>query len=407
MLHKIGFGTYRITYKNREHIDSLIFALQSGVRLIDTSSNYMNGESELAVAIALHEVDESIASEVEIISKFGYMQGDELAQYKINKGYNHTVEYDNSCYHNISAEFMRDQLTKSLSRLHVQEIDCYMIHNPEYFMLDLLNHTKKDDFDKDYMQDEMMQRVFDVFIALEEEVIKGRIKSYGISSNSFSKHPTSLDFMEYESLIDLAREAALKHGKDKHSFTTIELPINLLETDGLGCAAWAKENNLRVLANRPLSAHDDKAMYRLATYDEPTEYYGNLNMFLDVCDGEILAPIKNMASELDGVKHKFDYIGDFDPFYIAQILPLIRSALSKLDEDAAKSFAQSFDLFISSYKKMVAYECSVKTKVALKEQLSGCSSTIQSCALNFLHNIDDIDYILVGLRKPSYVADVL
>jgi len=406
MSKKIGFGTYRITHKNQEHLDSLVFALQSGVRLIDTSSNYMNGEAEVAVAIALNEVDKEIASNVEIVSKFGYIQGRELDEFKHERSYENTVEYNDSCFHNITPLFMKDQLTKSLSRLHVKSIDCYLIHNPEYFMLDYLNRSEKESFNKDSMHDEMLQRIFECFIALEEEVKNGRIKSYGISSNSFSKHPTQLDFLEYESLLDLATEAALKAENDTHSFTTVELPINMLELEGLECAAWAHKNSIRVLANRPLNAHKENLMYRLASYDEPAEYYTYLNALLELCDIEVLAPIKNMVNELDGVKHKFDYIGDLDPFYMNQIMPLIRSALSKLDENQVQAFAQSFDMFINSYKKMVAYECSLKTKEKLKSDFE-CQGRLQHCAVNFLSEIDDIDYILMGLRKPSYVSDVL
>ena len=407
MSHKIGFGTYRITYRSQEQVESLIFALQEGVDLIDTSTNYMNGEAELAVALALNEVGKEIGQNVEVVSKYGYIQGSELEAIKQNNPFTQTVFYSQNCYHNISPAFMQDQLEKSLSRLHVDCIDCYLIHNPEYFMLDYLNHAKKETFNRDYMQDEMLQRIFDAFMALEQKVQEGKIKSYGISSNAFAKHSSELDFLEYEPLIDLAQEAAHKVGSERHHFTTIELPINLLEQEGLKCASWAKQNGLRVLSNRPLNAQKEGVTYRLATYEEPSDYYLHLNGLIEMADGLDLEPVVNMCNELDSVKHKFLYIGDFDMFYIQQIVPLIRQALAKLDENSAKIFAQSFDLFINSYKKMVAYECTGKTKEALVEELDGCNESLQKCALNFLHQQDDIDYILVGMRRPSYVSDVL
>ena len=56
---------------------------------------------------------------------------------------------------------------------------------------------------------------------------------------------------------------------------------------------------------------------------------------------------------------------------------------------------------------MVAYECSKSTRLQLKEELAGCNRPLQECALNFLRERESIDYILVGMRKPSYVADVM
>ena len=407
MSPKIGFGTYRITHRDPEHISSLIFALNSGIDLIDTSTNYMNGEAEEAIAIALGKVDTEIANKVEIVSKYGYIQGSRLIEYKAEEMLESTVQYAENCFHDISEKFLEKELSRSLERLNVACIDCYLIHNPEYYMLDYINRHTDDTFDKDYMIDSMLQRIFEAFIALEKEVQKGRIKSYGISSNAFSKHSSEQDFLEFESLIDLADEAARKAGNEVNSFTTIELPMNMLEQDGLDCIEWAKENGLRVLVNRALNAQLENHMFRLASYDEPKEYYTHLNALLEMCEDELLEPIKNLVNELDSVKHKFQFIGDFEPFYVNQVLPLLRTVMAKIDEKYVEVFVQSFDMFISSYKSMVAYECSLKTRKVLQSHLGESTRPIQEVALNFLRDIDDIDYILLGLRKPSYVADVL
>ena len=45
----IGFGTYRVSDENPEHIEALKMAVASGVKLIDTSTNYMDGGAERAV----------------------------------------------------------------------------------------------------------------------------------------------------------------------------------------------------------------------------------------------------------------------------------------------------------------------------------------------------------------------
>jgi len=243
MSTEFGFGTYRIVDKNPEHLQSLKLAIESGVKIIDTSTNYMAGASERAIATVLSMLDGDY--DIEIISKFGYIQGDLLEDIKQNNSVTDLVKYSDDCYHCISAEFMQEQLSASLERLQRDSLECYLIHNPEYYMYNALNSN----LDTEEMLDTMLQRIYDVFIALEKEVAKGRIKSYGISSNSFSKSKDEPDFLPYEDLVILAQNAAEEAGNEKHHFTTIQLPINLLEQEGLACATWAKKQGLRVIAN--------------------------------------------------------------------------------------------------------------------------------------------------------------
>jgi predicted aldo/keto reductase-like oxidoreductase len=65
------------------------------------------------------------------------------------------------------------------------------------------------------------------------------------------------------------------------------------------------------------------------------------------------------------------------------------------------------DMFFVEYRKIVAHECAKNTKRQLKEKFMNCFSTLQECALRFLLEQKDIDTILVGMRKPTYVHEVL
>ncbi|MDQ7067593.1 MAG: hypothetical protein Q9M40_06300 [Sulfurimonas sp.] len=56
---------------------------------------------------------------------------------------------------------------------------------------------------------------------------------------------------------------------------------------------------------------------------------------------------------------------------------------------------------------MVAYECSKTTRLEVKEYLLDCDSKLQECALKFLLKNENIDYVLVGMRKSSYVHDIM
>lgn len=397
-----AFGTYRVSDQNPQHVQALREAIESGIRLIDTSSNYMDGAAERAIALALRSFDDDTRNEVEIVSKFGYIQGSNLEVHKEDP-FEDVVEFSESCYHSISATFMRDQLEKSLERLEVKKIDCYLIHNPEYYILDALQKNK----DQDETLDNMFDRIYDVFVGLEEEVKSERIASYGISSNSFSKAVNDQEFLPYEDLVTLAQKAAKYAGNMKHSFSTIELPINLIETEGLKCASWAKRNGLRVLANRPLNAQQEELMFRLADYDESSEYYHHLNEIMDVCDNDELRVLFNLIEQLDENKHKFGWLGDYDSFLYSQIIPHIKTTLENIDEENLATMLKYIDMFLVEYRKMVAYECSKSTKVQLKGALEECTGSLQEYALNFLLQKDNIDYILVGMRKPSYVHNVM
>jgi aryl-alcohol dehydrogenase-like predicted oxidoreductase len=65
------------------------------------------------------------------------------------------------------------------------------------------------------------------------------------------------------------------------------------------------------------------------------------------------------------------------------------------------------DMFLQEYRKMVAFECSKSTRIVLKDLIKESEKTLQEIALEFLLSCEDIDYILVGMRKPSYVHEVM
>ena len=401
-MSNFAFGTYRISEHNPQHIAALKEAIKSGITMIDTSSNYMDGEAQRAIAIAFREFNDDIIQNIKIVSKFGYIQGSNMSLHK-ETPFEEVVEYNEACYHSISKSFMKNQLTQSLKQLEMKKIDCYLIHNPEYYLLDAIN--KK--IDKDTRLDVMYERLYESFIGLEEEVKDGRISSYGISSNSFSAPHNSPEFLPYEDILTLAQRAAQSVGNTTHSFSTIELPINLLERDGLKCASWAKENGLRVLANRPLNAQYNDMMYRLADYEQSQEYYHHLNELMEVCDNDNLRPLYNLLEQLDENKHKYGWIGDYDSFLYSQIIPHIKKSLENLDEQNIETMFNFIDMFLKEYRGMVLNECSKSTKIALKEFLVDDGNSLQKSAIKYLLNQVDIDYILVGMRKPSYVYEIM
>jgi len=372
-MKKIAFGTQRISEYNPQHLQALKEAIKDGITMIDTSPTYMDGSAQRTIALAFRKFADDVKENIEIITKFD-----------IESNPNEVLE-------------------NSLKELEVDSIGCFIIENPE----SVLYKAIEDGLNKDDRLDEMNKHIFEAFLECESLVQSGKIKSYGISSEAFSVFYNSDKFLPYEDLVSLAVSAAEELKNDKHSFSTIELPINILESEGLQCAKWAKENSLRVIATRPLNALRNNQVYRLADYDDSREYYHHLNELLDVTDNEMLKPLFNLFEELDASKHKFGWIGDYETFLYTQAIPHIQKALQNIDKDNADTMLNFIDLFLIEYKKMVDHECSKKTRVDLKDVFEDCNLTMQECALSYLLNIDDIDYIAVGMRKPSYLHEIM
>ncbi|CAO3566358.1 unnamed protein product [Mortierella alpina] len=223
------------------------------------------------------------------------------------------VKYSRECYHSIHPEFMRDQLTRSLERLNTKFVDILFVHNPEYY---LMANVKGTEVNVKKHQDILLNRLSILFEELEREVDKGRIHSYGISSNSFSLKPSHAHFLPYQDLVKMATKAfervrdrkqqeqqsyednLSQHerhsqqtlasdvtpasqpqktttpkaaARTSHSLHYLQMPGNLLEMEGvLTTAKWAKSQGLSVFLNRPLNAMSmEQGPMRLASYPAP------------------------------------------------------------------------------------------------------------------------------------------
>ena len=403
--NKIGFGTYRISIKNNVHVDSLSYALQEGITLIDTSTNYASGEAEQAIAKAIQKSG-VLRENVTIVSKAGYIQGNLLNQ--VQNGILEVfdlVPYQEGCYHSIHSDFIKYQISASLQRMETEYIDTYLLHNPEYFLM----HSIEREEEVENARKEMDRRILEAFIALEEEVQNGRIRSYGISSNSFAKSPNSLHFLPYTHLLELAEEAKAETGSSKHHFDTIQLPINLLETEGLKCAAWAKSKGLKVLANRPLNAFDEKGMHRLASYEKPVEYENAKEAILAAADKYSLSDLRSVVTDLDTIITRFTWPGAAEEALQRHTIPFIQGILAQIQDKRVKSeIIPLLNPFLKNWFEMVKHICSQKTLGYLHEKgFSHIDNPIQYHAIKWLINRPEIDTVLLGMRSVPYVKDTL
>ncbi len=278
---KLGFGCYRIDGSDPEHAASLEQALLGGVNLIDTSTNYMDGESERLVGAVLHRLaGHSLVrrEEIVVVSKMGYAQGQNLKQAERReqqgRPYPEMVKYGEGIWHCIHPEFLEDQLTASLDRLALEQLDICLLHNPEYFLAEA---AQRGDQDVAGVRDEFYRRIEQAFGFLESQVAAGRIGWYGVSSNNIGFDMDNPEATSLRRFHDAAVRAAMVEGAKRTHFAVLQCPMNLFETGplfarntgpdgGYTALEVARQQSIAVLVNRPLNAMppNKSGMMRLA-----------------------------------------------------------------------------------------------------------------------------------------------
>jgi len=274
---RIGFGGYRIDDETPAHREALAHALGSGCNLVDTSSNYTDGGSERLIGEVLGEMAASgeIAREqIVVVSKVGYVQGRnlELARERERSGspFPEMVKYAEGIWHCLHPEFLKDQIERSRGRLGLGTIDVMLLHNPEYFLSDA---ERRGEGDLTERRQEFHRRLREAFACLEAEVEVGRIRCYGVSSNTCTAPAGEPEATSLSDMLEAAREAGGEH----HRFRVLQFPLNLLEGGGVvepnqgpgrSVLQCASDRRIAVLVNRPLNAMDGQDLLRLADLPE-------------------------------------------------------------------------------------------------------------------------------------------
>jgi hypothetical protein len=263
---RVGFGAYRVDDRSDVHREALREALVSGVTLVDTSTNYGDGHSEVLVGEVVRDVVGRGAvrrEDLVLVTKAGYVQGtnqrEAILRARSGRPWSGMTEYTRDCWHCISPDFIADQLTASLERLGVPAVDVLLLHNPEYFLMDAAHRG----LPRDAAREEFYGRVKKAFQHLETEVAAGRIRGYGVSSNTLVVPRENEDAVSLERLLESAGAG----------FALVQLPFNPLETgareaihtaDGRSALDVARSAGLGVLVNRPLNAFSGRSLARFA-----------------------------------------------------------------------------------------------------------------------------------------------
>ncbi len=446
----IGFGGYRVHFSIKEHAKALREALHKGVNLIDTSSNYTDGGSELLVGSVLNDLIENNIierDEIVVVSKAGYIQGQNMnlaqARIKQNEPYPEVVEYDPQCWHCIHPEFLEEQLRLSLSRFRLEHIDVYLLHNPEYFLSD----DKNKDVEMKLLREQYYRRIKDAFTWMEEKVKEGKITCYGISSNTFPNPRDYYAFTSLEEVIKIAEEISA----DNH-FSVIQFPFNLLE-DGImteknqnggrkTTLEVAIENNLGTLVNRPLNALKKKGMVRFVSFrssdmDSLKKSFGSAlenltkaeKKYSEVIEPLIpedfpknkITPVLSMTRQMFNALNMFEGWMHWDHVKQNVIVPQSVSVIGALDQKLSgkkewDDWSQEYSIAFLNFIETVTIYYETKEQVNSKKRIDKLDElsvslryldTLSNKSVKALSSVPGISTVLVGMRKQPYVDDML
>lgn len=399
----VGFGGYRISIKSSEHYESLKKAIELGCKYIDTSSNYTDGDSERLIGKVLKEVSQRPV----VISKAGYIQGSNLDELTPETSCE-LVNLSESLKHSIHPSFLNKQLEKSLERLDLKTIDIYLLHNPEYY-LKLEDSTKE----------EYYRRIEFAFQFLEEKVKEGKIKSYGISSNTF------VDPREDHESTDLERVWEIAQKIPNHHFKYIQFPLNLLELgalerqfEGDHLIEKAQSLGLKTIINRPLNAFTENSLLRLANYktdesitSETADKLFHLYMTPlsdkweeNKEEGDESLFEVSFIKQFSNIWNKQNSIDAVEQIFYQYFFPFVSQTWGKnLTAEESEPFYNLFELAVELARKNMNIRANKFKEQAINKGLLFESSKDLSQMAVEKYQTFGVDIILVGMKKPQYV----
>ncbi len=452
---RVGFGGYRVNEISPVYSEALKTALIEGCNLIDTSTNYADGGSERLVGKALSEMIQVgilDRNQVILVSKVGYVQGQalELARTREAEGnpFPDMVKYQDDCWHCLHPDFLSIQLEKSLERLQMQCLDFYLLHNPEYYLMDAARRGSSVLLPK--LREQFYARVAKAFEFLEAQVQLGKIQAYGVSSNSLGAPASRADATSVSQFLKIAEDLAVKRGgaPDSHHFRLIQLPLNLYESgpghekntgaDGsMTALEFASKYHLAVLVNRPLNAFTQQQLVRLAdfaTIPEPlswkellaqvdkleSEFSQTIAPFLKIgADEGVAADLFRWAKDLSEV-HSLglgaDRWGQIEEQIREHVRYLCDQLTTQLEpgpwHDWHKKYLPILDRLLIVFRNEAGAR-SQKTSIQVAQKLDPYlpeewkKETLSRKALGVLIHTPGVSCVLNGMRNADYVHDSL
>ncbi|MCS7000830.1 MAG: aldo/keto reductase [Bacteroidota bacterium] len=442
-----GIGTYRMNLHEPEHIVALAHALRSGINVVDTATNYSDGHAEELIGHVLEQLHANgyAREHFVIVSKAGYVQGRNLnrAIKREHQGhaFPHMVKLEDDLWHCIHPEFLQDQLDRSLRHMRTHYVDAYLLHNPEYFLI----NAQREAIPLGEARAEFYYRIELAFRYLENEARARRIRWYGVSSNAFGLPTHDERFVSLEQLWDIA----LQVGGREHHFRVVQAPLNILEpsiaieqnNSGRTFLEYAHEQGLVVMVNRALNAVVNNSLVRLAIHaassepaPSPTDIAARLAEAMQMEDHftqhilptlpfedeskELLRDYLSPATQLASLWERFETVEHWHDAETQFFAPRIREATEAIATHASETvqhwmhqyrtmITELFGLLTRYYAhralpRLQAIEHRVKD--SLGEPFS--SMGITELALAIPRATVGVTCTLVGARRRAYVDHV-
>lgn len=419
-----GFGSYRISWRSKQHCKALKLALQSGLNLIDTSSNYTDGDSELLIGKILAEPE---PPPVFIITKAGYIQGKILKDFKENIKDNipedSIVKISDDLLHCIHPIFLENQIEQSLQRMQCQFLDAFLIHNPEYFFDD----PRIKNLPVNKAQELYYERLELALSFLEKQVQNKKIRYYGISSNSFPFKEIDQKLTNIHKILEIVERIS-----SNHHFKFIQFPYNLIENGASinkvndeTLIETSKKKNLITLANRPLNAFTQDGLLRLATYKTQKLSKEDIKDILNICFNSIEEKWLGQGEKKESL-YEIPVIKQFlkiweslpSPDAVEQVFhmhffPLLANIWGNagLSPEESKPFYLLYDTAIELSKEQMSVKANnFREELEKENKISNNNNDRDKpfsliCCEHYLNQ--GIDHVLVGMRKEEYVQDIL
>ncbi len=455
---RIGFGGYRTGVDQEDHRTALMKAIREGCNLIDTSTNYADGDSERLVGSILKTLfaHKEVAREnVIVVSKIGYVQGSNLQRAKsreqAGRGYPEMVKYGEDIWHCLHPEFLDDQLTGSLDRLGLATLDVCLLHNPEYFLSEAKQRTRVVDASSlNERRTEFYRRLEEAFVYYEQQIDAGRIQWYGVSSNTSTALPDDPEATSLSRMLEAAQRAAQRTAKPNHGFRVLQLPMNLFESgalltpntgQGQTVLEFAQAHHVAILVNRPLNAipPQHRGMTRLADpryepVETPFETQRQTVATLEETFQRELAPripsagkglepkeFFALAEELRDLAPRIHDLEHWDQIESQMIAPRInqalRAAAGHLNQEAAwhewqTRYVSGLRLLLSIMRQEAAHKSEARLR-SITATLNQClpedkrGEPLSRKALWSLTSTPGVTCVLNGMRTSDYVADSL
>jgi aryl-alcohol dehydrogenase-like predicted oxidoreductase len=326
-----------------------------------------------------------------------------------------------------------------------------LLHNPEYYLSEAAHH---DGGDLTMVRESFYRRIEQAFAFLESQVSAGRIRYYGVSSNTVTAHPSDAEATSLSRLCDAARAAAAAQGKGRHHFAVLQCPMNLYEAGALvtpnagidqreTVLQVAQREGIAVLVNRPLNAMPTKKSGVLRLADLPID--GDPVDFEQQCravsaledeyriaiapalqhSGQGMAPADffTWAVELTRVRPQIYGLEHWEQIEHQMIAPHVNQVMQALSRNLTGAAAEQWEAWRDRYLPQLLTLLRGLRREATERSRARTASvsaildpllpeprrkeSLSRKALWVLTSTPGITGVLNGMRSPAYVDDSL